>query len=398
MSEPQTRTKYTYDAENRLINVSGSSAATYVYDAFGRRARKTVASGSIDYFRDLSGRVSSELSNGTTWTASYVYLDSLLAEYTQGTTYFPFQDHLGSTRLVTNPAGGIVDSMDYLPFGEQIAGGSATTHKFTGKELDAESGLDNFGDRYDSSSLGRFMSSDWSNYPEPVPYAELADPQSLNLYSYVRNNPFNTVDDDGHDPNAPNAAGTCGFFCRLINSIFGGSEHPIVTVTIIPVQYPFPPASSVHANPFPMRPGVNYGSNPPGKYLVGGCPGGTCHTLDGLYPPLQRDFNGPAWVLFGLGGIISSTDGVTLSLPDWARNPGGFVNWLRNVSKADVKLTPAEVDAIIEKAKELGVKVRLDPPHLDTPWDVPHLNIGDANVHIEVPQGYDNPGVPKGSN
>jgi len=65
------------------------------------------------------------------------------------------------------------DSLDYLPFGEQIAGGSGTTHKFTGKERDAESGLDNFGARYDSSSMGRFMSADPGNVG-----ADWRDPQS----------------------------------------------------------------------------------------------------------------------------------------------------------------------------------------------------------------------------
>jgi RHS repeat-associated protein len=55
--------------------------------------------------------------------------------------------------------------------------------KFTGKERDSESGNDNFGARYYSSSLGRFMSPDWSATPEPVPYAKLEDPQSLNLYT-----------------------------------------------------------------------------------------------------------------------------------------------------------------------------------------------------------------------
>jgi RHS repeat-associated protein len=71
-------------------------------------------------------------------------------------------------------------------------------YKFTGKERDSESGLDNFGARYNSSALGRFMTPDWSASPEPVPYAKLPDPQSLNLYSYVRNNPSTYVDADGH--------------------------------------------------------------------------------------------------------------------------------------------------------------------------------------------------------
>jgi len=54
----------------------------------------------------------------------------------------------------------VTDALDYLPYGEQIAGGTFTTHKFTGYERDAESGLDYAAARYYSSSLGRFMSVD----------------------------------------------------------------------------------------------------------------------------------------------------------------------------------------------------------------------------------------------
>jgi len=60
----------------------------------------------------------------------------------------------------------------------------------TGKERDSESGLDNFGARYDSSSMGRFMS------PDPLGGLKV-DPQTLNKYSYVRNNPVNLTDPSG---------------------------------------------------------------------------------------------------------------------------------------------------------------------------------------------------------
>jgi RHS repeat-associated protein len=68
----------------------------------------------------------------------------------------------------------------------------------TGKERDTESGNDYFGARYYSSAMGRFMSPDWSAKIMPVPYAVLGDPQSLNLYAYVRNNPVTRLDIDGH--------------------------------------------------------------------------------------------------------------------------------------------------------------------------------------------------------
>jgi RHS repeat-associated protein len=71
------------------------------------------------------------------------------------------------------------------------------THS-TGKERDSESNLDMFGARYFTSSMGRFMTPDWATRPTAVPYAVFGDPQSLNLYGYVRNDPVSRADADGH--------------------------------------------------------------------------------------------------------------------------------------------------------------------------------------------------------
>jgi len=73
-----------------------------------------------------------------------------------------------------------------------------SAYHYTGKERDAESGNDYFGARYYASSMGRFLSPDWSAKVTPVPYAKLDNPQSLNLYSYVWNNPLSRNDPDGH--------------------------------------------------------------------------------------------------------------------------------------------------------------------------------------------------------
>ena len=70
----------------------------------------------------------------------------------------------------------------------------------TGKERDTESGNDYMFARYYNSATGRFLSPDWSAKEEPVPYAKLDNPQSLNLYGYVLNNPLGKADPDGHDP------------------------------------------------------------------------------------------------------------------------------------------------------------------------------------------------------
>jgi RHS repeat-associated protein len=114
-------------------------------------------------------------------------------------------DHLGSTRLLTNYNGpSVIECDDYYPFGEQVScgGTSTTTHKFTGYERDAESGLDNAQARYNSSSLGRFMS------PDPIGnfVADPTNPQTWNLYTYVDNDPTGLIDPSGLtsiDPNQP---------------------------------------------------------------------------------------------------------------------------------------------------------------------------------------------------
>jgi RHS repeat-associated protein len=191
---------YTFDAENRITAVDSGTTATYSYDALGRRVEKIVAGVTTDYLYNLSDAVAAEQAKGFTWGPGYVYLNgALIAQYGNSTTYFVHHDHLGTTRLMTNVNGTVYDSMDYMPFGEQIAGGSGTNHKFTGKERDIESGNDYFGARYYASAMGRWMSPDWSAKAEPVPYSKLTDPQTLNLYSYVGNNPLSRFDDDGHE-------------------------------------------------------------------------------------------------------------------------------------------------------------------------------------------------------
>jgi RHS repeat-associated protein len=213
---------YFYDAENRLIQVDGtlgtcsSATACYLYDYSGHRVQRILSGGTpANYLYDLDGRVNSEidLAQGSFdnsnhklgWVASYIYLDgSLLAEYANSTTYFAHKDRLGSTRLMTDVSGCVVQNLDYLPYGESYSytpscTAATTALKFTGKERDSESGLDNFGARYNTTAQGRFMSPDWSEWSDPVPYADLNDPQTMNLYSYVRNNPLRFGDPDGHD-------------------------------------------------------------------------------------------------------------------------------------------------------------------------------------------------------
>jgi RHS repeat-associated protein len=180
---------YQYDAEGRLKSLNNGCAGSgpcYVYDANGRRVRKIASGVTTEYIYGAGGVVAEKV--GTTWTVGYVYLNGqLLAQYKNGTTYFAHKDHLGSTRLLTKPDGSYdpADVYDYLPFGEPVGSTSTTTsHKFTGHERDAESGLDFMQARYYFSPSGRFSTVDPENAG-----AKHSDPQSWNAYAYARNNP-----------------------------------------------------------------------------------------------------------------------------------------------------------------------------------------------------------------
>jgi RHS repeat-associated protein len=227
-----TGNTYLYDGEGRICAVSSTPApgfttmTGYVYDADGNRVAKgtitsmscdpsvngiATANNETDYILGPGGEQVTELAqdaNGSmNWQRSYVYAGGLIATYdpnpdnpSQPLPSFRLTDWLGTMRATTDSYGVAQGTCTGLPFGDGVtcSGDIPDNHHFTGKERDAESGNDYFGARYYASSMGRFMSPDWSAQEEPVPYAKMDDPQSLNLYAYLRDNPLAGVDADGH--------------------------------------------------------------------------------------------------------------------------------------------------------------------------------------------------------
>jgi RHS repeat-associated protein len=125
----------------------------------------------------------------------------LLATYdnTGKGLHFYLDDPLGTRRVQTDYLGVLEQTCSSLPFGDDLTcSGSISTpteHHFTGKERDAESGLDYFGARYYGSTMGRFMSPD----PLQATPERLLDPQEWNMYAYARNNPLSITDPTGLD-------------------------------------------------------------------------------------------------------------------------------------------------------------------------------------------------------
>jgi RHS repeat-associated protein len=195
---------YSYDQENRL---TGAAGYAYTYDGDGNRVRKSNASTGTLYWYMTPGIVGESDLSGTL-TDEYVFFDGerVARKSTNGIFYY-FSDHLKTASVITDSAGVIKAESDYYPWGGelQFVANDSNHYKFSGKERDTETGLDYFGARHYSNGLGRFVTPDWAAKAMAVPYAEFSDPQSLNLYSYVRNVPTVRFDEDGHQQGRPPA-------------------------------------------------------------------------------------------------------------------------------------------------------------------------------------------------
>jgi RHS repeat-associated protein len=195
---------YTYDAGNRLVSVSEPGGESYGYDAANRRVKKVVG-GVVTHYVWEGNQVIAEYERG--------------GSNTQGTgTRYYHQDRL-STRIITDGAGIVKGTTDHLPFGEEIGfTGESEKHKFTTYERDG-TGFDYAVNRHYASHLGRFNQVD----PLGMGAASLADPQSLNLYNYVRNDPVNAVDPSGLrlnlDPNPYGLGGSMDSSSFYINGV-----------------------------------------------------------------------------------------------------------------------------------------------------------------------------------
>ena len=134
------------------------------------------------------------------------HLSSAVPENYDVSTNYYHGDHLGFERLMTNVNGYPVWSVTYAPYGMELNAETTVNHyKFTGYERDDESGNDYAMARHYASYYGRFFS------PDPLG-GDVSNPQSLNRYAYVMNNPINATDptglcDEFDDPDICGAGG-----------------------------------------------------------------------------------------------------------------------------------------------------------------------------------------------
>ena len=168
------------------MSVDGGSTASYGYDNQNRRYKKTVASTITHYVWEGSQAISEY--NGATGAllSDYVFSGGRMIAKAATGQYF-LSDRL-SVRLTTDANGNVTGRQGHLPFGEDFGeSGAQEKHHFTGYERDTESGSDYGINRQYSLNSGRFLR------PDPVEGSK-DNPQSLNRYSYVKNDPVNAVD------------------------------------------------------------------------------------------------------------------------------------------------------------------------------------------------------------
>ncbi len=221
-----TNLSYSFDQENRI---TGAAGYTYTYDADGNRVEKSNGSTGTIYWYMSPGIVGESDLTGALKSEYVFFAGERVArkDLPGNTVSYYFSDHLKTASVITDSAGNIKEDEDYYPWGGelQFANNDSNHYKFTGKERDVETGLDYFGARYYGNWLGRWMSPDWAVKPITVPYANFGDPQSLNLYGYVRNIPTSLIDGDGH-----------GWWADFGSGLYDSTVGSVVQIVVHPIN------------------------------------------------------------------------------------------------------------------------------------------------------------------
>ncbi len=309
-----------------------------MYDGDGLRVQKGYATGCTDvtwselYWRDTGGNTIAETDgSGSTTNASYneyvFFAGKRIAQSnpSSGNVYYYFADHLGSTRVVTNASGAPCYSADFLPYGLEntpsgFTNSCSTNYKFTGYERDSETGNDYAFARYYSQREERFLR------PDPLD-GDVSDPQTLDKYTYARNNPTNLTDPSGMfscgeecGGGGGGGGGGCGVDCGRVPACFTwcgggnyGSESPQTTPASVGTAPNSPsPGESAADDPYGGEtsapwalgcealgmpcgmqfPGGGGGLDPSGcTYGGGSCGGGVYGFLNGA----SGSWNNPWW-------------------------------------------------------------------------------------------------------
>ncbi|WP_446681764.1 RHS repeat domain-containing protein [Cohnella nanjingensis] len=190
-------TEYTYNAINQLKTYSNSAGkqATYSYYGDGQRASKNV-NGQLTRYVYLNGHIIEELDANGNVKARNIWGNELLFRKDYAANkggYYSYNGH-GDVVKITDAAGTAINTYDYDIWGNVLSSseGMSNSFKYSGEVYDDESGLYYLRARYYDPSIGRFITEDTYE-------GQINNPLTLNLYTYVGNNPLIRWDPSGHN-------------------------------------------------------------------------------------------------------------------------------------------------------------------------------------------------------
>ena len=194
-------TSYSFDAKQKLTSASISQGnisteLSYQYNVDGIRTQKVKNGIATNYLVDGNrdyAQVIAETDGNSLANVEYTFGNDLLSQKRNATTSSYLYDGLGSTRNLTDASGNISDSYYYDAFGNDLAKSGNTENNFlyTGEQFDDSLDQYYLRARYYDQGIGRFSQQDtWMGIDN--------EPNSLNKYVYVENNPQNLVDPSGH--------------------------------------------------------------------------------------------------------------------------------------------------------------------------------------------------------
>jgi RHS repeat-associated protein len=192
--------KYYYDCENRLIDVNSqgnSPVASYKYDYQGRRVKKidyTLSPARCTLYCYDGDQVIAECNESGDLLRKFIYglgidepICMILVNGETETRYYYHFDGLGSVVAISDSNSNVVEKYSYDVFGEPNTTSTIDNpYYFTGRRYDTETGLYYYRARYYDYMTGRFLQVD------PLGYED-----SMNMYTYVGNNPINLLDPYG---------------------------------------------------------------------------------------------------------------------------------------------------------------------------------------------------------
>ncbi|MFI8962769.1 SpvB/TcaC N-terminal domain-containing protein [Streptomyces sp. NPDC053493] len=219
------RRQYVWDEENRLACTRDTATATVTQDPDG------CAGATVGYTYDDKGDRVVKRGDGLSLYPNRAYSErdttgykhifvgdarlttkAVAATGPEDAQWFFHADHIGSSGYVTDKQGAVTEHLEYFPFGETWVeertgdpDAAGTPYRFTGKELDAETGLYYYGARYYNPRTQLWASPDPAlpDYLDKDIAGGLDEPRNLAAYTYTHNNPLKLTDPTGKWPKMP---------------------------------------------------------------------------------------------------------------------------------------------------------------------------------------------------